>query len=412
MQTYDVLIVGGGPAGSTLAYSLLKSGLLGSTQSATAEDSIVRNGAPLKVAILDKQSFPRQKICAGWVTPEVMRVLNIDLADYENKGSAKGRILQKISGFKVGQLGQKLVESFFPGDPVSYGIRRIEFDDYLLQRCGAELILEQPFKKMEKTADGWLVNDTYKAKLVIGAGGHYCPVARAISAKGVSELAVVAQEAEFEMNAQQKKHCTIKEEVPELFFTPDLMGYGWVFRKGDYLNIGLGREDKSKLSSHVKSFCDYLTAQGKIPADITAKYNGHAYLLYNHSVRDMVADNVLLIGDSAGLAYPQSGEGIRPAIESAMLAADVIRASNGDYSKNNLQQYNDLMEQRFGERTPAPDLMERLPMLLKKLFASQLMKTQWFTKKIVTEKWFLQCHQSKLPPIQVLATQLPTSNDK
>jgi geranylgeranyl reductase family protein len=375
MRSYDVLIVGGGPAGSTLAYSLRESGL--------------------SIAILDKQPFPRQKICAGWVTPEVMRVLNIDLEDY-----AKGRVLQKISGFRIGMLGQKQVESSYPGDPVSYGIRRIEFDDYLLQRCGAELILEQPFSKMEKNDDGWLVNGEYQARLVIGAGGHYCPVARAIESKGVSELAVVAQEAEFEMSAEQKQTCTIKEEVPELFFTPDLMGYGWVFRKGDYLNIGLGREDKSRLSTHVKDFCAYLEAQGKIPEDITAKYNGHAYLLYNHAVREMVADNVLLIGDSAGLAYPQSGEGIRPAVESAMLAADVIRDCAGDYSKEKLQTYNDMMAQRFGERLPGPDMMERLPMYIKRIFASQLMKTHWFTKNIVTDKWFLQSHQVQLPAIK------------
>lgn len=374
MQTYDVLIIGGGPAGSTLAYSLKNSGL--------------------RIAVLDKQSFPRQKVCAGWVTPEVMRVLNIDLDDYAN-----GRVLQKISGFKISQLGQKQVESAYPGEPVSYGIRRIEFDDYLLQRCAAELILAEAFKKMEKNDQGWLVNEKYQAKLVIGAGGHYCPVARAIGSKGVSELAVVAQEAEFEMSTAQKQRCTIKEEVPELFFTPDLMGYGWVFRKGDYLNIGLGREDKSKLSSHVKAFCDYLAEQGKIPEDITAKYNGHAYLLYNHAVRQMVADNVLLIGDSAGLAYPQSGEGIRPAVESAMLAADVIRVCAGDYSKEKLQAYNDVMEQRFGKRLPGPDVMERLPMLVKRLFASQLMKTHWFTKSVVTDKWFLQSHQTPMPAI-------------
>jgi len=374
MKSYDVLIVGGGPAGSTLAYSLKNSGL--------------------KIGILDKKTFPRQKICAGWVTPEVMRVLNIDLDDYAND-----RVLQKISGFKISQLGQKQVESHYSGEPVSYGIRRIEFDDYLLQRCGAELILNEAFNKMEKTSEYWLVNDDYKANLVIGAGGHYCPVARAIDSKGVSELAVVAQEAEFEMTAQQKASCSIKEEVPELFFTPDLKGYGWVFRKGDYLNIGLGREDKSKLSSHVKKFCDYLVAQGKIPEDIVEKYNGHAYLLYNHAVREMVADNVLLIGDSAGLAYPQSGEGIRPAVESAMLAADVIRRCGGNYSRSELQLYDDLMEQRFGKRLPGPDLMERLPMFIKRIFASQLMKTQWFTKKVMTDKWFLQTHQSRLPAI-------------
>ena len=375
MNSYDILIVGGGPAGSTIAYSLKNSGL--------------------KIGILDKQSFPRQKICAGWVTPEVMRVLNLDLEDY-----AKTNILQKISGFKISQLGQKQLESHYPGEPVSYGIRRIEFDDYLLQRCGAELILEQAFKKMKKNNDGWLVNDLYQAKLVIGAGGHYCPVARAIGSKGISELAVVAQEVEFEMNAEQKQNCTIREEVPELFFIPDLMGYGWVFRKGDYLNIGLGREDKSKLSSHVKYFCEYLAAQGKIPTDVTAKYNGHAYLLYNHAVREMVADNVLLIGDSAGLAFPQSGEGIRPAVESAMLAADVIRDCADEYSKEKLQAYNDLMEKRFGKRLPGPDLMERLPMFVKRIFASQLMKTQWFTRNVVIDKWFLQSQQMPMPAIK------------
>ena len=379
MQSYDILIVGGGPAGSTLAYDLFNSS---------------KTPPSLKIAILDKKPFPRQKICAGWVTPEVMRVLNIDLEDY-----ARGRVLQKITGFKISQLGQQQVESHYDGDPVSYGIRRFEFDDYLLRRCRAELILDESFEGMQANADGWLVNDSYQAKLVIGAGGHYCPVARAIGSKGVSEQAVVAQEAEFEMTAEQKQSCSINAEVPEMFFTPDLMGYGWVFRKGDYLNIGLGREDKSKLAGHVKDFCEYLSEQGKIPAGITDKYNGHAYLLYNHAVRNMVADKVLLIGDSAGLAYPQSGEGIRPAVESAMLAADVIRLCDGDYSAEKLGLYEEKMEQRFGARQPGPDMMERLPMFLKRLFASQLMKTHWFTKSVVTDKWFLQSHQAKLPAI-------------
>ncbi|HHJ35460.1 MAG TPA: NAD(P)/FAD-dependent oxidoreductase [Gammaproteobacteria bacterium] len=380
MKKYDVLIVGGGPAGSTLAYCLLNS---------------APEKARLKIAVLDKKSFPRPKVCAGWVTPDVMRLLNIDLDDY-----AKGRVLQKIRGFKISLLGQRQVESHYPGSPVSYGIRRFEFDDYLLKRCRAELILDEAFKKMERVDNGkqagWIVNDKYQAGLVIGAGGHYCPVARAIDSKGVSELAVVAQEAEFEMTPLQKQNCRIKEEVPELFFLPDLMGYGWVFRKGDYLNIGLGREDKSKLSSHVTAFCDYLCAQGKIPDDITAKYNGHAYLLYNHAVRDMVADNVLLIGDSAGLAYPQSGEGIRPAVESALLAAETIRVCDADFSRENLQTYVDKIQQRFGERQPCPDLMERLPAFLKKMFARQLMRTKWFTRNVVTDKWFLQSHQAPM----------------
>ena len=371
MEHFDVLVVGGGPAGSTLAYYL--------------------SGSGLKIAIMDKENFPRQKVCAGWVTPAVMQELNIDLEDY-----ARGRELQAIHGFRISQLGQKQVQSHYPGEPVSYGIRRIEFDDYLLRRCGAELRLKQAFKKMDKTRQGWCVNDAVEAKLVIGAGGHFCPVARAIGSKGVSELAVAAQEIEFKMNAAHKAQCTVDKDIPELFFTPDLKGYGWVFRKGDYLNIGLGREDKHRLSSHVTRFCQYLKQQGKIPQDTPEKLSGHAYLLYHHAMRDMVGDHVLLIGDAAGLAYPKSGEGIRPAVESAMLAARVIRQCDGDYRASRLQPYNELMEQRFGPRQPGADLMERLPLPVKQIFASRLMKTHWFTKNVVTDKWFLQSHQAPL----------------
>lgn len=371
MEHFDVLVVGGGPAGSSLAWFL--------------------SGSGLSIAIMDKQDFPRQKVCAGWVTPAVMQELGIDLEDY-----AKGRVLQEIHGFRIGQLGQKQVPSRYPGAPVSYGIRRIEFDDYLLRRCGAELRLQQPFRTMEQTGGGWCVNDSLEAKLVVGAGGHFCPVARAIGSKGPGELAVAAQEIEFEMNAEQKAACTVAKDVPELFFTPDLKGYGWVFRKGDYLNIGLGREDKRKLSSHVTAFCRFLKQQGKIPDDTPEKMQGHAYLLYHHALRDMVGDRVLLVGDSAGLAHPKSGEGIRPAVESAMLAAGVIRQCNGAYHERNLHAYQLLMEQRFGVRRPGPDLVERLPASFKQAVASRLMKTRWFTRKVVTDRWFLQ---SRLPPL-------------
>ena len=370
-SAYDILIIGGGPAGSSLAWAL--------------------QGCGLSIAIMDKQDFPRQKVCAGWVTPAVMQELDIDLDDY-----SQSRVLQPITGFNISQLGQQQLCSHYAGKPVSYGIRRIEFDDYLLQRCGAEILPAQAFKYMQKTNEGWFVNGQIKTRLVVGAGGHFCPVARAIGSKGISELAVAAKEIEFKMTPEQKAACTIEAEIPELFFTPDLKGYGWVFRKGDYLNIGLGREDKHKLSSHVESFCAYLIEQGKIPADTPQKLHGHAYLLYNHSRRKVIDENVLLIGDSAGLAYPRSGEGIRPAVESALLAAETIKNCNSDYSKVNLTDYVTRLEQRFGKRQPKPDVMEKLPLGLKQLFASRLMQTQWFTKNIVTDKWFLQTH---MPPL-------------
>lgn len=375
MKQVDVLIVGGGPAGSTLAWALRDCGL--------------------RVAILDKQNFPRDKVCAGWVTPAVMQEIQIDLDDY-----AKDHTLQPISGFRISQLGKKQVETDYQDKPVSYGIRRREFDNYLLQRSGrsgAELLLGQAFKSMQRQDDAWLINDAIKARLVVGAGGHFCPVARAIGAKlGRHEQVVAAQEIEFQMTPEQQLDCQVDEQVPELFFTPDLVGYGWVFRKGDFLNIGLGREDNHKLTEHVQDFCQFLKQQGKIPQDTPEKFHGHAYLLYPHALRDVIKDGLLLIGDAAGLAYPQSGEGIRPAVESALLAAEVIRSCNGDFSQSKLRPYYERLVARFGERQPKPGLLERLPLGFKQILAGQLMQTHWFTRHVVMDRWFLHAQQAPL----------------
>ena len=365
-------MIGGGPAGSTLARAISHCGL--------------------HVGVLDKAHFPRQKVCAGWVTPAVMDELEIDLEDY-----GRDRVLQPINAFKTGQIGQTLLQSDFPGEPVSYGIRRIEFDDYLLRRSGAELLLGQPFNSMRREKGGWLVNDSIRANLVIGAGGHFCPVARANGARHSSEIAVTAQEVEFEMSAEQKADCPVKGEIPELFFTPDLKGYGWVFRKGDYLNIGLGREDKQKLSAHVQRFYKYLQAENRISGEPSEKFKGHAYLLYHHATRRLVEDGVLLIGDSAGLAYPQSGEGIRPAVESALMAAQVIVDCQGDYRRENLLPYADRLEARFGRRKSTPRLTERLPAGIRQYLARLLMKNRWFSRNILAVRWFLHARDEPLP---------------
>jgi len=367
----EVLIVGGGPAGSTLGRALTQAGK--------------------RVVILDKAQFPRDKICAGWVTPAVFRELEIDPADY-----ARDHLLQPIHGFRTCQIGQALVESDFPGEPASYGIRRIEFDNYLIQRCGAELLLGQVLKSMQREVDSWLVNDTIRAELVVGAGGHFCPVARATGAKEPGETAVAAQEIEFEMSPQQKLDCRVDGERPELYFTPDLKGYGWVFRKGDYLNIGLGREDKHRLSGHVERFCDYLVQSKRIPRDLPGKLKGHAYLLYPHATRTLVQDRVLLIGDAAGLAYAQSGEGIRPAVESALLAAQVILQCQGDYSVERLRPYVDKLETRFGRREPQPAPKLKISRQPRQLLARLLMKNHWFSKNVLIRRWFLHTQDRPL----------------
>ncbi|MEO9702619.1 NAD(P)/FAD-dependent oxidoreductase, partial [Marinobacter alexandrii] len=129
---------------------------------------------------------------------------------------------------------------------------------------------------------------------------------------------------------------------------------------------------------------------------LPGRFKGHAYLLYAHAERPLVDDGILLIGDSAGLAYTQSGEGIRPAIESALMAADVIRDAQ-DYSASSLQLYGDAIAERFGTRATELEQSWQVPDWIKTPLATTLMRSHWFTRKVVTEKWFL--HQ-QVPPLE------------
>jgi flavin-dependent dehydrogenase len=333
--------------------------------------------------VVDRAQFPRDKVCGGWVTPAVLRDLQIDTAVY-----ASNRVLQPISRFRVSCMGQREVEIGFSG-PVSFGIRRCEFDGFLLRRSGAALRLGIPVTRIEKTSRGWLVNGEIETRMLVGAGGHFCPVARFTGSRECDPQPVVAQEMEFEMTAAQAEQCRIEPEVPELFFCRDLKGYGWCFRKANFLNVGLGRLDPSALPQHVSAFSTFLRENERIGFDLTASYRGHAYLLAADD-RATISDGVLLIGDSAGLAAPFSGEGIRPAVVSGLLAAEVIQNAAGDYSRVRLQPYRRKLAQRLGfSMRLSEKITSALPISFKSSLARKLMRTEWFCRKVVQD-WFLQ----------------------
>ncbi len=372
MDYYDAIIVGAGPAGSTLARALESSGK--------------------HILVIDKAEFPRDKTCAGWVTPAVMDSLGIDANEY-----SRGRTLQPIRRFRIGMMGQSPVENDH-GAVVSYGIRRCEFDSYLLDRVSAPKQLGTPVKSIVRQDGNWTINEQWQAPLLIGAGGHFCPVARLLgNGPGKHETVVAAKEVEFEMSVEQARACEARGDTPELWFCRDLKGYAWIFRKGRFLNIGLGREDNHRLNDHLEAFVDDMKQSGRIPADLPGRFKGHAYLLYAHANRPLVDDGVMLIGDAAGLAYTQSGEGIRPAIESALMAANVILDAP-DFSAVSLQRYGEQIAARFGNRASDQEQGFEVPEWLKQPIASTLMRSHWFTRKVVTEKWFL--HQ-QVPPLEV-----------
>jgi flavin-dependent dehydrogenase len=369
MDSCDVLIVGGGPAGSSCAWGLRQSGL----------DTL----------LIDRSTFPRNKLCGGWITPLVFEALDIDPESY-----APGRVLQPITGFRLSCIEGPQVDIDY-GRTISYGILRCEFDEYLLRRCGARIREGVPFDSIERTGEGWIVNGDLKARLVVGAGGHFCPVSRFLGNKA-SSPSVVAREIEFEMPAAQAASSSIAGELPELYFCRDLRGYGWCFRKQDVLTVGIGRMDNHGLSQHCDEFLRFLKRSRNV--EVPGKgILGHAYWLFGNLERAILDNAVLLIGDAAGLAYPESGEGIRPAIESGLIAAHSIVAAQGDYSAGRLELYRELLNARLRQkRNTLESLAQFIPQSVREICGRSLLRSRSFCRNIVCDRWFLRVNERPL----------------
>ena len=367
MDHCDVLIVGGGPAGSSCAWALQHSGL--------------------DVLIVDRANFPRDKVCAGWITPPVIQLLKIDTAEY-----ARTRVFQPITSFQISCMEDDPLSISFE-KPVSYGIRRCEFDTYLLRRCGARVREGVQVKSIEKQQDYWLINGEIQTKMLVGAGGHFCPVARYVSKKDGSAGLVVAQESEFELgpiHAPSSAAGTV-----ELIFCRDLEGYAWIFRKENFLNVGLGRVDGHNLPKHFSQFWEYYRHAVGIPSLPAKSVHGHAYLLYGYSRRPTVADGMLLIGDAAGLAAPHSGEGIRPAIESGILAARTILDAHPDYRSRRLSAYSNSVRKSFnGASASLSKIGEYLPQQLRTALGRRLLRNRRFCRDVVINDWFCGTNRS------------------
>jgi flavin-dependent dehydrogenase len=368
----DVLIVGAGPAGSSLAWGL--------------------RGSGLRIAVMDRARFPRDKTCAGWVTPPVWRALELDADEY----AKSGRTLQPIRGFQIGRSGDAAARAV-EREVVSHGIRRCEFDAYLLERCGAELRLGEPVREVERFEDGWRVNGSLRARLLVGAGGHFCPVARALMQGRPKETPIAAQEIEAPLGDAEARALAVDPLVPEIWFTRDLAGYGWVFRKGDYLNVGLGRRGGEGLSEELRAFLAELRAAGRIPERWGGGVHGHAYLTYAATRRPLAGERVALIGDAAGLAYPKSGEGIRPAVESGLLLARALLGARAVDDARALADYERAVIARFGPRlAPRDRALAPIPGWQAAL-AGKLFALPAFARRVVVRRWFLQSHAAPPP---------------
>lgn len=307
MRSADVLVVGGGPAGSTCAWKLKSAGL--------------------DVVVLDKAEFPRLKLCAGWVTPQAVLDLELDIGAYPHRFLTFDRL---ECHWKALRFRKKTTQ---------HSIRRFEFDDFLLRRSGAEVVTHK-VKRIERAGDDYVVDDRFRAPYLVGAGGTACPVYRAFFTDR-SPRAKPLQIATFE---QEFPYEWDNDDCILWFFDGGLPGYAWYVPKADgYINIGLGgRADKLKSQSmrvqdHWAKFTRKLSDAGLV-TDVDYDPSGYSYYLRG-SVDTVRQANAFIIGDAVGLASVDMGEGIGPAVRSAILAADAI-LEKADYRLHDLERYS------------------------------------------------------------------------
>ena len=354
MTQFDAIVVGGGPAGSSCARIL--------------------HDAGWNVIVVDAAQFPRDKVCAGWLTADVFPLLDLTPEEYR----AGGATLQEITGFRTRLIGMKPVETRYPRT-ISYAIRRCEFDDFLLRRSGARVLGNTRVTSIRRHRDRWVINDELDAPIIVGAGGHFCPVARYLRGGPDTSVPVVAKEAEFRVDNPV-------DDLPELLFCRDLQGYAWCVRKGSYVNVGIGRRGPRDFARHVQAFVELLGRTMNIRTPEHVPWRGHAYLAWGVGPRPVAGDGMVLAGDAAGLAYPESGEGIRPAIESGQMAAAAIVQAGGRCTADALYPYAAALKRRHPPRKPGSRVSDRISAALGRV----LLQSSIFTRHVVIDRWFLR----------------------
>ena len=355
----DALVVGGGPAGSTCARVLSQSGW--------------------NVIVVDRARFPREKVCAGWITPAVFPLLDLSPAEY----SASGLTFQEITGFRTSIFRGDSIVTRYPGI-VSYAIRRCEFDAFLLRRSGARVLDGIPVRTVRRRRGMWIVNDEIEAPVIVSAAGHFCPVARHLREDRDEPNPIIAKELEFRIAAGG---TPVAGDTPELFFSPDLEGYAWCVRKGDYLNVGIGRRARGDFGVYVQQFIAFLMDSGRAPRSAALRWRGHAYLASGAGLRPLAADGALVVGDAAGLAFSESGEGIRPAIESGRCAGETLVAAGGRSTLDDLRPYERAMRAQHTPSTPLPGVAGSIA---KAVGRTLLRHSRTFTRRVVLDSWFLR----------------------
>jgi geranylgeranyl reductase family protein len=295
VERFDVLVVGAGPAGSATAIRLSRAGM--------------------RVLLVDKARFPRDKPCGGGLTGRALRHAPCDV-DPAVEHVVDGMVVRVGYGARVRKKSPA---------PLILMTQRRRLDLHLAEeaaRAGADFRDGVAVGAIEVDEDGGTArvdSETVHADFLVGADGANGLVARA-AGLGEGIVRGVALEGNVPWGVLVRSPY---EETAWVELGVVAGGYGWVFPKGDHANLGVGgwMDEGPRLRGHL----DRLASMHGVEPSALEGVRGHRLpmrLVGTPAARG----RVLLVGDAAGLVDPLSGDGIYEAFVSAELAAEAIVA--------------------------------------------------------------------------------------
>jgi geranylgeranyl reductase family protein len=289
VERFDVAVIGAGPAGSTAAYRLAR--------------------AHARVLLIDKARFPRDKPCGGGLTMRAVRQLPFSVEPVVEDRITRARCrlrygptMERESKHVLCLMTQRRrLDAFMVEQAVEAGVTF---------RDGVRAAVESD---RQLSVDG----ETIEAGAVIGADGANGMTARTLGLGGAI-VNGVALEGNLGYEALPPGEWR-GSLVLELATVPG--GYGWIFPKGDHVNVGVGGwgEEGPNLRRHLRVLCEVHGIELRQLTDV----RGHRLPMRRHGTV-LARGRALVVGDAAGVLDPVSGDGIYEALVTGRLAAEHV----------------------------------------------------------------------------------------